>query len=111
MWGFYSRRDRSLADSIFRLVNDTQLKAQYNGPKGNDQFFLGAHVYGKIRENSIIHDSYLCGMYRDSEPYPTQRVGFCHIGLRNENCTNESNLVSICPPECRLVDHKDWEKC
>jgi hypothetical protein len=111
MWGFYSSRDRALARSIFQLINDKKLKAQYFGDKGNDQFFLVAHVYKNIKDRSIIHDSYLCGFYRDSEPFPTQRIGFCHVGLRNENCTNDSNPVSKCPLECRPKDHQDWEKC
>lgn len=111
MWGFYNSRSRDLANNIFRNINDTKLRAQYFGRKGNDQAFLSNYVYRQIKDNSVIHDSNLCRMYRDSEPFPTRRVGYCHVGLRNENCANESKDVSRCPVECRPKDHQDWEKC
>lgn len=111
MWGFYNSRDRILANSILKNINDTKLKAQYVRGKGKDQSFLNSFVYPHIKESSIIHDSNLCRIFRDGEAFPTRRVGYCHVGLRNENCSKESHDVSKCPVECRPKDHKDWEKC
>ena len=48
-------------------------------PKGVDQDFLKHHVYGLIKNNSLIHDSFTCAIF-DGTAFPSKRVGNCFIG-------------------------------
>ncbi len=114
MWGFYNQRDRNLSKQIFNDIIDQNIAKQYNSrpinSKGQDQFFLSSYVYQKIKKNSVIHDSYLCLMYNDSEPFPTKRVGNCFVGGENAlSCINET--FKDCPVQCRPQNHQDWNTC
>jgi hypothetical protein len=113
MWGFYNAKNRQLANQILNTILNKDVINQYSSASdGNDQLFLQNHVYSVIRENSVIHDSYLCQSFGGT-PYPTQRVGPCHIGGQNaficENFRNQS--FAPCPKECRPKDHQDWITC
>ena len=115
MWGFYNQRDRLLANQIFKEIIDLNIAKQYKrnpaiNTKGEDQFFLTSRVYRKIKTISVIHDSHLCLLYKDSEPFPSQRVGNCHI--RGENAISCINgTVKDCPVKCRPQNHQDWNTC
>ncbi len=116
-WGYYNSRDRNTAIKIFKMLIDKEISKRYNSdlssPKGWDQFFLRENVYPLIRSNSIIQDSYLCMMYRDSIPFPTKRRGICFsaAGWRDYECFNQTSDYFICPVECRPKDHQDWNYC
>ena len=114
MWGFKNYLNRKLADKMFSLIIDKDLAKQYNekrdSPKGNDQFFLGSHVYDLIKTNSVVHDSYLCENYRDSKPWPTQRVGNCFVGSPGD-CNATATDFYDCPDKCKPRNHLDWKKC
>ena len=72
-----------------------------------DQDFLREHIYDLIVNNSIVHDSYHCSKYADSEPFPTQRKSMDHVG----SIVSSKKIIFICPIECRPINHKDWEYC
>ena len=72
-----------------------------------DQDFLGQHLYKLIANNSTIHDSYHCGRFNDSQPFPTQRTIQDHVGSYAHLKMN----ILKCPIECRPQNHKDWEYC
>jgi hypothetical protein len=48
MWGFYSSRNRQLANDIFNLIKNKDVSSQYNAnlksPKHGDQSFLSRYV-------------------------------------------------------------------
>lgn len=114
MWGFYSKRNRDLADELFKLILSLKLSRKYNRKlknlKGFDQFFLRDQIYSKIKEHSIIHDSYHCEKFKDSKPFPTKRQGDCFVG--GINCNRSATAVILnCPKECRPKNHQDWLTC
>lgn len=77
--------------------------------KWSDQFFLRDYVYSLVKNDSLIHVSYLCAFYKDSIPFPTRRVGDCFVGQVG-NCNKNSTFIE-CPVECRPKGHKDWIYC
>lgn len=110
MWGFKIDKARELGKKIFSKIVDKRLSALYNpkkkSPKGYDQYFLS---YIEIKNNSTIHDSFLCKSYPNSKPWPTKREGDCFVG-RVGKC-NITGKFKICPKECRSAEHFDWESC
>lgn len=121
MWGFFNERSRELATELFRKMIDVNIASKYhkNGTifrKGGDQSFLTDHIYPFIKDRSIIHDSYKCEVYKDGEPFPTERAGFCYVAIHHfyeEACmTNKSNMHDKeCPFACRPAEHKNWKYC
>lgn len=114
MWGFYNSRNRGLADNIFSKLKNPQIMNKYKNKneKGYDQFFLADHVYHMIKAHSVIHDSFCCNEYKDSQPFPIQRIGNCFVGMRtnvNYDCRNKTFYQ--CPSQCRLKSHQDWTSC
>ncbi|CAF0887630.1 unnamed protein product [Brachionus calyciflorus] len=115
MWGFKTNLDRNLANLMYeQLVNKT-IGKRYNPDgksltKHSDQSFLSEFLYPKIRKKATIHDSYTCLRYKDSKPFPTRRLGQCHVGAVG-NCNEEKESTLKCPVECRPPNHLDWETC
>ncbi len=96
------------------MIIDKDISYRFNrnfqSPKGDDQYFLTEYVYGLLKSNSVIHDSYLCEIYGGS-PYPIKREGNCFIGAATNNACNITASFHICPIKCRPKDHLDWESC
>lgn len=112
MWGFKSYLERDLAKRIFDLVVGEESIKNYklNDRKGSDQDFLRDKVYELIKGKSMVHDSYLCSVFRDSIPFPTQRKGNCYVSRIND-CNFTTNDYPECPMDCRPKNHLDWIKC
>lgn len=72
-----------------------------------DQTFLRTHVYKKILDHTLVHDSYNCKVL-GGVGWPTKRDGDCFVG--GFDC-NSTNAYYICPVECRPADHKEWLYC
>ena len=115
MWGFYNERDRELGKEIFKKMMNKASKYHKSGTKtvrGPDQFFLSDHVYPFIKSKSIIHDSYLCKNYENSQPFPTERVGGCYVAIQQwDGICAQKNRLPICPEICRPAEHKNWTFC
>ena len=110
MWGFKNYQNRELSNEIFQKILNKDIAMRYaNMSKGTDQLFLVSYLYDRIRSYSIVHDSYLCKMFKDSEPWPTQRKGSCFVGSVLECDEFNSNNLPDCPLECRL--NLNWTKC
>ena len=113
MWGFRGLMNRKMADMMFVKMIDRDVSIKYNkikNIKGHDQYFLGHHVYPLVKINSTIHDSFLCKMYNDSTPFPTQRKGGCFVGQSGPgDCYPDK--IAECPVECRPKSHQDWIHC
>jgi len=98
MWGFFNARNRELSNKIFNLILNKQIALKYNlnSKKGYDQFFLADHVYPLVKQVAVIHDSYCCLTYRDSQPFTTKRIGNCFVGASGGGC-NETGTFYTCP--------------
>ncbi|XP_064099258.1 uncharacterized protein LOC135210304 [Macrobrachium nipponense] len=80
-----------------------------------DQVLLRRVVWPEVTNDVLVHDSYFCGNRRfqskhRSEPFPTRRDGRYFVGwgpLRDA----ELDGISICPRQCRPVNHQDWILC
>lgn len=116
MWGFHNSRNRDLADRLYEKMINTELSKKYNKDKNKklfDQYFLRDHVYSSMKNISVIHDSFMCKNFHDSEPWPTKRKGGCYVGGRHKsNCETEfEEGFRQCPVECRPKKHGDWIYC
>jgi hypothetical protein len=111
MWGYKNFKNRYYGKDIIDGLLDRNLFADYvnegNAKRGYDQYFLREYVYNDLKNNSVIHDSYLCEMYKDSTPFLSQRQGSCFIGSP-ENCDINGKFFE-CPKKCRLKP--DWTFC
>ena len=78
-----------------------------------DQDFLRDFIYKYTKKNAIVHDSYSCKRFEDSEPFPSKRHdSFCYISCRDccqDIYPNQTNHK--CPIDCRPKEHLDWEFC
>lgn len=113
MWGFYSRRNRSLAEQLFRIYSDHNLVLEYKQENKYDldQKFLADFVYPLVLNDSVTHDSYYCELYANSMPFPTRRNGaFCHVGFIGD-CSTSTTVLQDCPIKCRPKEHLDWNLC
>ena len=119
MWGFYNARNRLLAHRIFDKIIDPKLEEKSNSKQRNrwqgDQRFLSKHVYPVLLDKSVIHDSYTCRAYKNSEPFPTKRLGSCFVGdavfvNKSRDCESDKKFFE-CPLKCRPVRHKEWIYC
>jgi hypothetical protein len=72
--------------------------------KGNDQDFLGHHVYPIMRDNAMVHDAYLCQQF-GGRPFPTKRDGDCYICNAGPYDSTNGDFQHICPMQCRPKDH------
>ena len=107
MWGLKVSSNKELSNEIFNKIVNSQAYDS-NSKKGNDQYFLRDQVYFIIKDISIIHDSYLCLFYNDSEPFPSKRKNKkYYIGLNNYYVS----MLTECPIECRPKNHTDWIYC
>jgi hypothetical protein len=108
-WGLYNARDRGKSAFIYSKIKDPNVAINYHKPgekfnKGNDQDFLGHHVYPVIRDNCMVHDAYLCKQF-GGQPFPTKRNGNCYICNAGPCDPINGNFEHICPVECRPKDH------
>lgn len=115
MWGLKLSQNRTLAKNFFYKLQDKTMAAGFLrrgvSRKWLDQQFLAVHVYKDIKKLSIIHDSYLCKVYKDSKPYPTKRKGNCFVAMMQLTNCYEGKMFPPCPIECRPKNHQDWDRC
>jgi len=78
------------------------LSCNLESKKGFDQFFLADYVYPLVKQVAVIHDSYCCLSYRDSQPFPTKRIGNCFVAAIG-GC-NETGIYYPCPIGLFLSD-------
>ncbi len=109
LWGFKNYLDRNLSNIIFRKILNIidAPKYNYNSKNGYDQNFLADYVYPLVQNKSVIHDSYNCKTFKDSEPYPSKRYQNFYLGSRDFS----DRVSQKCPIECRPLKHQDWEFC
>lgn len=118
MWGIYSKRNRKLADYIFKIYTNKTLIQVYNSNADaeknkydSDQKFLADYVYPLIKNDSIIHDSYHCDIFDNTLPFPSKRNNsMCHVGFVGD-CMLSKVVLYDCPVNCRPSNHKEWNFC
>ncbi|CAF1129092.1 unnamed protein product [Brachionus calyciflorus] len=113
MWGFKNSLKRNLSNEIYNLIISKNIIEQYSRggtrQRDSDQSFLYQYIYFKMADISVIHDSFFCGSYPNSRPFPTRRKGDCYVG--SIGFCNESKGFYTCPDQCRPKDHPDWISC
>ncbi|XP_043246502.1 uncharacterized protein LOC122394029 [Amphibalanus amphitrite] len=121
-WGARNHRSDIYRPLRERLVTVTDTAALV---PGEDQLRLEKFVYGPAveRDDVLEHDSYFCGLFGPSRPFPSRRYlsTYPHfVGDRvmfrdyvKEMRTNENWLFYIrkCPEKCRPSSHLDWLWC
>ena len=121
-WGAWNHRNdlyRPLRERLVAVADTAALAL------GEDQARLAEFIYRPaIAQGDVLeHDSYFCGMFGPSRPFPSQRdlSTYPHfIGDRvmlrdseQERRTHENWLYYIrkCPLQCRPQRHTDWLWC
>ena len=64
----------------------------------------------------MSHDSFCCIFFRDTQPFPTQRVGNSYVGmmsyeLERNAAVLEENSFFQCPKSCRPKFASNWTSC
>ena len=108
---FTSDKANEVFDKIIKLTSKPNLgKAWKLGP---DQDALNAFIWPYAKQDSVVHDSYLCKRYpsTDIRPFPTRRVHewMNYVGSYQGEITLQKH--GPCPEECRPKEHKDWTIC
>jgi len=108
MWG--ARMDKDNREEYVQLVDKMINEMSLSWSKGYDQTLLAKHFWPAVKESACVHDAYLCQRYPvpHNRPWPTRR--------RDEPANfvgsiGEMKIDSVCPVECRPIDHKDWTTC
>ncbi|XP_064096391.1 uncharacterized protein LOC135208190 [Macrobrachium nipponense] len=91
----------NITKTIFRLAKSTR----------SDQGEVGKHLYHLVQENGTVHDSYTCGWFGASKPFPTQRFGDTFIGQKSLMKFFNRHKLNPCPEKCRPKNHPDWLYC
>jgi hypothetical protein len=110
--------NRTATRELFSKITDKYMAWRYLSGKGfgcgADQDFLSDQVWQLAEDVSTIHDSYSCNLFKNSQPFPTQRqdkyvcfatCAFCC------NSTINPELSVVCPVQCRPKEHQDWLYC
>lgn len=108
-------REEDEDDDYFYFDDYNSQEEEYNNssfekyPYGNDQEFLREFVYERIRNMSTIHDSYMCERFKDSSPFPSQRLIPYYVGYKSSEINFDE--IYLCPKACRPEQHIDWKFC
>ncbi|CAF1239368.1 unnamed protein product [Rotaria sordida] len=114
LWGAALVRARHTLISIFQPMLIPTLVKYYHDR--GDQRFLNHYVGDRVRDNSLIFDSYFCESL-GGRPFLSQRpMNNCHLGCIRPCCSNATNVNSNgtqipCPIKCRPKEHPDWIYC
>jgi len=114
LWTSALYRNRLLFLHLFSILLDTYQIKQYF--LSHDQTLLGNLIWPKVKEQSLVFDSYTCSFIVEGNqrPFPTQRPSRdCHLGCIRPCCQNSSKIILIepCPEKCRPKNHLDWLYC
>jgi len=104
LWCAKPSKNIELSKKLFNIILEN---ARLTSNNDQDQEILKYHVYPRVRDVSMQHDSYLCESFTGAKPFPTQRRNF-FVG-----CVRDCDgfKKDICPKACRPKDHPEWEHC
>ncbi|CAF1594311.1 unnamed protein product, partial [Didymodactylos carnosus] len=114
MWGFRTELNRSFAAEFLKKILDHSSFTHYDNR--SDQIFLSDHIWPRIQNDIIVHDSFLCqkSYGKNSRPFPTRRRPLnetnCFVGCVRP-CCGTSKPFSECPVACRPKNHPEWSTC
>ncbi|CAF4747987.1 unnamed protein product [Rotaria sp. Silwood1] len=114
LWGAALIRASDTLIDIFKPMLIPSIVQNYHNK--SDQTFLNDYVGDRVRNNSLIFDSYHCEKF-GGQPFLSQRsMNGCYLGCIRPCCSNATNVpvreTQIpCPIKCRPKDHLDWIYC
>ena len=128
MWGakITSEKEvlwRDLVIEIFNQVRTTQYLLiimfkffRYQSTSWDyfvDQVLLSSLVWPVVKEDTMVHDSYLCTQIKGGhiEPFPTKRINGKANFVGSVPGLSHSLDTVPCPLECRPRDHQNWDTC
>ncbi len=114
LWTSSLYRNRLLFLRLFSILLDKNKVKQYS--LIHDQTLLRQLIWPKVKDQTLVFDSYTCGQFREGHlrPFPTQRPSReCHLGCIRPCCQNSSKIsfTKPCPEKCRPKNHPDWIYC
>jgi hypothetical protein len=115
LWGAATVRARHYLFVLFQPILIPSIGWLYTA--AGDQQFLEDFIWKKVKESSLIFDSYYCKPF-GGRPFLSQRpaAGNCFLGCIRPCCINTTNdgslqYVKPCPIACRPKTHRDWTYC
>ena len=119
--GMFGARQDTPERKKIRQEEFTQMIAEFSSQwsKGMDQTALTYVVAPNVVKDSLVHDSYLCGIdyLGGSKPvaFPSKRIDpvvMTETSMPNfVGNTGTDQIDQECPLQCRPVDHQDWKFC
>jgi len=114
LWTSALYRNRLLFLRLFSILLDKNKVKQYS--LLHDQTLLSQLVWPKIKDQTLVFDSYTCEQFHEGHqrPFPTERSSReCHLGCVRPCCQNSSKIILTkpCPEKCRPKNHPDWTYC
>ena len=104
LWCARPSKNMKLSKELFDAIIE---KARLTSNNEHDQEILRKHIYPRVKNVSMQHDSYFCESFLGAKPFPTQRLKYFVGCVRDCDGSN----MEICPQACRPKDHPDWKHC
>ena len=95
LWTSALYRNRLLFLHLFSVLLDKNKVKRY--ALSHDQTLLREIVWPKVKDQTLVFDSYTCEKYYGGHqlPFPTQRPSReCHLGCVRPCCENSSKIIS-----------------
>lgn len=114
LWTSALSRNRLLFLHLFSILLDRNKVKRY--ALSHDQTLLSELVWPKVKDQSLVFDSYTCDRlpHPNWRPFPSQRTSTeCHLGCIRPCCVNSTKIIlkKPCPEKCRPKNHPDWIYC
>ena len=96
--------------TFFSTLQSRLLSIEQWDYKGFDQTVLSRLLCPELQGDLVAHDAYHCEEFKESSPWPSQRVNGEFVGSPKLLYPN-INISQSCPVTCRPSYHKDWSYC
>ena len=109
MWCFRTEYNRTLGRELLEAV----LEKAKGYSRRIDQPIINTVINGLMYRKykltkRLQHDSYWCGFYKGTKPFPTKREGNTFVGCPSHLCKAK---IRECPVNCRPSYGKNWTYC
>ena len=77
----------------------------------NYRVWLSSHFRPVVRNDAMVHDSYSCQKYWNTQPFPTQRLNNVTSNFVGSVVSKAQKVPKACPVQCRPYNHQNWKFC
>ena len=96
---------------LMTVLSDQEHSRAPRSQRDHDQFLLTKHFWPEVRNDALMHDSYTCQNYWNTQPFPTQREKNTVGNFVGAILYKGQKVPKPCPKQCRPYNHQDWDLC